>query len=97
MSTAGLPDRIARRERVARVVPDASASAEPTAAAPAEEAVPPAARPRLQPRSKTPKASLSTRISASTEQRLQQFTARGYAVTDVVDLALVEFLDRNGG
>jgi len=97
MSTAGLPDRIARRERVARVVPDTPASADSAAAAPAAAADPPATRPRLQPRLKTPKASLSTRISATTEQRLQQFTARGYAVTDVVDLALVEFLDRNGG
>lgn len=97
--STGLGDRPARRRDAARVQPDEFAETAPAGNARAGE--PPestgSSEGVLQPRSrKKTKALLNTRIEAETEQRLQAFrAAHDYAVTDVVEVALREFLDRH--
>ena len=97
--STGLGDRPARRRLDARVPPDDVAELAPAGTARAGDR-PESAWPSegaLQPRSrKKTKALLNTRIEAETEQRLQAFrAAHDYAVTDVVEVALREFLDRH--
>ncbi|NMM90392.1 hypothetical protein B2J88_39705 [Rhodococcus sp. SRB_17] len=51
----------------------------------------------LNPKRGPAKEPLNTRILVSTSKRLDWFTNKnGYAVTQVVDVALQEFLARNG-
>jgi hypothetical protein len=50
----------------------------------------------LEPKRGPAKEPLNTRILVNTSKRLNWFTSKnGYAVTQVVDVALQEFLDRN--
>jgi hypothetical protein len=42
------------------------------------------------------KVPLNTYVRPSTQQRVEVLKNRGYAVTDIVDAALNEFLDRAG-
>lgn len=47
-------------------------------------------------RKRLPKVPLNTYVRPGTQQRLEALKDRGYAVTDIVDAALNEFLDRAG-
>lgn len=85
--TSTRPTRAQRRDEVARVRPE-----EPSTASPASVAVP-----TLKPRRKPSKVPFNTYIERGTQARLEWFRTRGgYAVTDVTDLALREFMDRAG-
>ncbi|MDI1289514.1 MAG: hypothetical protein PSX37_06135 [bacterium] len=42
------------------------------------------------------KVPLNTYVRPATQQRMEALKDRGYAVTDIVDTALSEFLDRAG-
>jgi hypothetical protein len=42
------------------------------------------------------KVPLNTYVRPATQQRMEVLKDRGYAVTDIVDTALSEFLDRAG-
>lgn len=50
----------------------------------------------LQQRKKLQKVPLNTYVRPATQQRMDWLKTRGYAVTDIVDAALTEFLDRAG-
>ncbi|MFB1299309.1 hypothetical protein ACAG24_027770 [Mycobacterium sp. pW049] len=47
-------------------------------------------------RKKQQKVPLNTYVRPGTQQRIEVLKDRGYAVTDIVDAALNEFLDRAG-
>lgn len=47
-------------------------------------------------RKRLQKVPLNTYVRAATQQRVEVLKDRGYAVTDIVDAALNEFLDRAG-
>jgi len=81
--TTTRPTREERRREVERIQP------EPSQLTPA-----PASVPGLQPRKKTTKVPFNTYVQRSTHQRIEWLKARGYAVTDIVDIALNQFLDR---
>ena len=62
----------------------------------AAAAVPPAVA-KLQARKRQRKMPLNTYVSPETQHRLEWFRTRGgYTVTDVVEIALNEFLDNAG-
>lgn len=85
--TSTRPTRAQRRHEAARVRPENSSSLSPTSVA----------VPSLKPRRKTSKVPFNTYIERSTQARLEWLRTRGgYAVTDVTDLALREFMDRAG-
>ncbi|QII03884.1 hypothetical protein BH92_27760 (plasmid) [Rhodococcoides fascians A21d2] len=51
----------------------------------------------LEPRKGPAKEILNTRVLASTSKRLEYFTSKnGFAVTDVVNVALTEFFNKAG-
>ena len=50
----------------------------------------------LQQRKRLQKVPLNTYVLPVTQQRMEWLKSRGYAVTDIVDAALNEFLDRAG-
>lgn len=101
-STSTRPSRAQRREEAARVLPE-PAPRETAQQAPQEPAAAPAtprqtspATTSLEPKRGPAKEPLNTRILVNTSKRLNWFTSKnGYAVTQVVDVALQEFLDRN--
>lgn len=100
-STSTRPSRAQRREEAARVLPEPApreVPQQPTQThtpAPARQA--PVATTSLEPKRGPAKEPLNTRILVNTSKRLNWFTSKhGYAVTQVVDVALQEFLDRNG-
>jgi len=82
------PTREERRREAERVQAE-PARAQAPAAAPAT---------KLQARKRQPpKVPLNTYVSAGTQQRVEWFrTQGGYTVTDVVEVALNEFLDKAG-
>lgn len=47
-------------------------------------------------RKRLQKVPLNTYVRPATQQRIEVLKDRGYAVTDIVDTALSEFLDRAG-
>lgn len=47
-------------------------------------------------RKRQQKVPLNTYVRPGTQQRIEVLKDRGYAVTDIVDAALNEFLDRTG-
>ncbi|GAB5901780.1 hypothetical protein OKHIL_75910 [Mycolicibacterium mageritense] len=47
-------------------------------------------------RKRLQKVPLNTYVRPATQQRVEVLKGRGYAVTDIVDTALNEFLDRAG-
>lgn len=47
-------------------------------------------------RKRLQKVPLNTYVRPATQQRMEVLKDRGYAVTDIVDTALNEFLDRAG-
>lgn len=47
-------------------------------------------------RKRLQKVPLNTYVRPATQQRMETLKDRGYAVTDIVDAALSEFLDRAG-
>lgn len=96
--TSTRPSRAQRRDEAARVVPEsAPQERDQPAQAPAVPARPaPAAVTSLEPKRGPAKEPLNTRILVGTSKRLDWFTSKhGYAVTQVVDVALQEFLARN--
>jgi hypothetical protein len=53
--------------------------------------------PGLEPRKKATKVPFNTYVQRSTQQRIEWFKARGgYTVTDIVEVALNQFLDQQG-
>jgi hypothetical protein len=58
--------------------------------------VPDAAGSALPLRKRQQKVPLNTYVRPGTQQRIEVLKDRGYAVTDIVDVALNEFLDRAG-
>ncbi|WP_260684551.1 hypothetical protein [Rhodococcus sp. KBS0724] len=99
-STSTRPSRAQRREEAARVLPEPApreVAQQPTQVpAPAAARQAPAATTSLEPKRGPAKEPLNTRILVNTSKRLNWFTSKhGYAVTQVVDVALQEFLDRN--
>lgn len=84
------PTREERRREVERVQ-----AADDTASA-AQEADQAAALTKIAPRKKPSKVPFNTYITASTQQRIEWLKGRGYAVTDIAEEALREFLDRAG-
>lgn len=77
----------------------------PVASAADVEQSPPSAQPNsmaattlgLEPRKGPAKEILNTRVLASTSKRLEYFTSKnGFAVTDVVNVALAEFFNKAG-
>lgn len=99
-STSTRPSRAQRREEAARVLPEQApreVAQQPTQApAPVSARQAPAAATSLEPKRGPAKEPLNTRILVNTSKRLNWFTRKhGYAVTQVVDVALQEFLDRN--
>ncbi|MCZ9634956.1 hypothetical protein [Rhodococcus sp. BH5] len=100
-NTSTRPSRAQRREEAARVVPESApqqagqSPAEPPKTPPAALAHPTPGI-ALEPKRGPAKEPLNTRILVPTSKRLNWFTSQhGYAVTQVVDVALQEFLDRN--
>lgn len=87
------PTREERRREVERV--QAAPPADDTATA-AQEASQAAALTKIAPRKKPSKVPFNTYITASTQQRIEWLKGRGYAVTDIAEEALREFLDRAG-
>lgn len=83
------PTREDRRREVERV------QATPPADA-AQDASQAAALTKIAPRRKPSKVPFNTYITASTQQRVEWLKGRGYAVTDIAEEALREFLDRAG-
>lgn len=101
-STSTRPSRAQRREEAARVLPEpapreaAQQATQAPAAAPVTPRQPSAVTTSLEPKRGPAKEPLNTRILVNTSKRLNWFTSKnGYAVTQVVDVALQEFLDRN--
>ena len=101
-STSTRPSRAQRREEAARVLPEpapreaAQQATQAPAAAPATPRQTSAVTTSLEPKRGPAKEPLNTRILVNTSKRLNWFTSKnGYAVTQVVDVALQEFLDRN--
>lgn len=93
------PEPVAQR----RVAPT-QAPQHPVAAADVEQSSP-SAQPNsmaattlgLEPRKGPAKEILNTRVLASTSKRLEYFTSKnGFAVTDVVNVALTEFFNKAG-
>ncbi len=100
-NTSTRPSRAQRREEAARVVPEPApqqvgqSPAQPAGTAPVAHTRP-APGITLEPKRGPAKEPLNTRILVQTSKRLNWFTSQhGYAVTQVVDVALQEFLDRN--
>lgn len=77
-----------RRREVERVQPTDPPKAEPAA--------PNAALTKIAPRRRPSKVAFNTYITAATQQRIESLKGRGYAVTDIAEAALSEFLDRAG-
>lgn len=102
--TSTRPSRSQRRVEAAKVIPEAGRrevaqpSIQADAPAPVIQAGTPIALSAvLEPKRGPAKEPLNTRILVNTSKRLNLFTSQnGYAVTQVVDVALQEFLDRNG-
>ncbi|WP_415394398.1 hypothetical protein ACMTN4_01170 (plasmid) [Rhodococcus globerulus] len=101
-TTSTRPSRAQRREEAARVLPEpapreaAQQAPQEPAAAPATARQTSAVTTSLEPKRGPAKEPLNTRILVNTSKRLNWFTSKnGYAVTQVVDVALQEFLDRN--
>ena len=85
------PTRAQRREEAARVKAD---SAPQQNQSPVHET---ANAPALRPRKKASKIPFNTYISRVTQQRIDWLRSSGdYAVTDIAEVALREFLDRAG-
>ena len=75
-------------ERVQAASKPASASSKTSPGAPTM---------KLRERKRSQKVPLNTYVNPATQQRIEWLRAQGnYAVTDVVDAALNEFLDRAG-
>lgn len=82
------PSREDRRREAERVQPAASPVAEATPPAPA-------AGTKLQARKRNTKVPFNTYLPPLTQQRVEWLRAHGgYTVTDIVDAALSEFLDK---
>ena len=84
--TSTRPTREKRRRQVERVQPEPP---QPT----------PTATPTsgLEPRRKATKVPFNTYVQRSTQQRIEWFKSRGgYTVTDIVEVALNQFLDQQG-
>lgn len=82
------PSREDRRREAERVQPAAGA---PVAEAPP----PPPAGSKLQARKRNTKVPFNTYLPPLTQQRVEWLRAHGgYTVTDIVDAALTEFLDK---
>jgi hypothetical protein len=80
------PTREDRRREVERVQPETFQS--PAGATPT---------PALEPRKKAIKVPFNTYVQRSTQQRIEWFKSRGgYTVTDIVEVALNQFLDQQG-
>jgi hypothetical protein len=80
--TSTRPTREERRREVERVRPEID---EPTTTT------------TLQPRKKASKVPFNTYVHRSTQQRIEWFkTHGGYTVTDIVEVALNQFLDQQG-
>ncbi len=93
------PTRAQRREEAARVKTDepetssSSTRVSTVAAAQDSETIVRALRPRKKPA----KVPFNTYISRNTQERIDWLRGSGdYAVTDIAELALREFLDRTG-
>jgi hypothetical protein len=86
--TSTRPTREERRREVERVRPDIDQPATTTSAA---------APTTLEPRKKASKVPFNTYVHRSTQQRIEWFkTHGGYSVTDIVEVALNQFLDQQG-
>ena len=84
--TSTRPTREERRRQVERVQPEPS---QPQAAA--------TQAPGLEPRRKATKVPFNTYVQRSTQQRIEWFKSHGgYTVTDIVEVALNQFLDQQG-
>ena len=84
------PSREDRRREAERV--------QPAAGSPVAEATPPSPPPagtKLQARKRNTKVPFNTYLPPLTQQRVEWLRAHGgYTVTDIVDAALTEFLDK---
>lgn len=87
------PSREDRRREAERVQPAASPVAEATPPPPATAPAP--AGTKLQARRRNTKVPFNTYLPPLTQQRVEWLRAHGgYTVTDIVDAALTEFLDK---
>jgi hypothetical protein len=92
--TSTRPTREERRREVERVQAEPQQQSAPMAAIPPPPA---AAPPKLEPRRRTPKVPFNTYVHPSTQRRVEWFRVQGgYTVTDIVEAALNEFLDKEG-
>ena len=81
------PSREDRRREAERV--------QPAATSPVAEATPPPTGTTLQARKRNTKVPFNTYLPPLTQQRVEWLRADGgYTVTDIVDAALTEFLDK---
>lgn len=83
------PTREERRREVERVHADEGAPDSGASEAPAVIT-------KLMPRKRPAKVPFNTYVQGGTQRRIEWLKGQGYAVTDIVDLALNEFLDRAG-
>ena len=91
------PSREDRRREAERVQPAASPVAEATPPPPttAPAPAPAPAGTKLQARKRNTKVPFNTYLPPLTQQRVEWLRAHGgYTVTDIVDAALTEFLDK---
>jgi hypothetical protein len=94
------PEAVAQQESVPAPAPQRPAAPAPNTDQPAAKTQSSALTANglgLEPKRGPAKEILNTRVLASTSKRLEWFTSKnGYAVTNVVDVALQEFLNKAG-